>query len=79
MFGSPFHANAIFERNPGLEQAMKSRGETSLYDADLSVYNDFRRLNLVRGTSPQVMVQQAQRPSERTRPEVTEEKPAGAQ
>lgn len=79
MFGSPFHANAIFEHNPGLEQAMKSRGESSLYDADLSVYNDFRRLNLVRGTAPQVMVQQAQRPTERTRPEVTEAKPAGAQ
>lgn len=73
MFGSPFHANAIFENNPGLEQAMKNRGEESLYDADLSVYNDFRRLNLVRGTAPNVMVQQAQRRDERERPEVTEE------
>ncbi|MBF2052996.1 MAG: hypothetical protein IGS03_05960 [Candidatus Sericytochromatia bacterium] len=80
MFGSPFHANAIFENNPGLQQAMVRNGQStdSLYDADLSVYNDFRRLNLVRGTAPQVMVQQAQRRDERERPEVEEETPTAA-
>src|SRR5690606_9634740 len=44
--GSPFRANELFDRNPGLKEAMQDNGVTDLYSADISKYPESSKLKL---------------------------------